>query len=120
MHRHALLRGGTRVLVALSGGADSVALLFLLRELERDGRVHVAGVAHLHHGLRGADADSDEAFCAALAARLGVPFVSERADIPALARAQKRSIEDAARAARYAFFERAAAALGADVIAVAH
>jgi tRNA(Ile)-lysidine synthase len=120
MRRHALLRNGARVLIALSGGADSVALLFLLRELEREGALRVAGAAHLHHGLRGAEADADERFCAALAARTGTPFVSERADVAARARAEKRSIEDAARAERYAFLERAAAGLGADVIAVAH
>src|SRR6185436_7809897 len=102
VHREALLRDGHRVLVGLSGGADSVALLFVLRELERHGALTVAGAAHLHHGLRGADADADEAFCAALAARVGVPFVSERADVAALARAEKRSIEDAARRARHA------------------
>jgi tRNA(Ile)-lysidine synthase len=120
VRRHALLRDGRRVLVALSGGADSVALLFLLRELEAEGALTVAGAAHLHHGLRGSEADEDEAFCAALAARVGVPYVSERADVAAVARERKRSIEDAARTARYAFLERAAGALGAAVIAVAH
>jgi len=118
--RHALLRDGRRVLVALSGGADSVALLLILRELERDGAVVVAGAAHLNHLLRGADADADEAFCAALAARLGVPFLAGRVDVAALARAAKRSLEDAARTARYAFLERAADTLDADAIAVAH
>jgi len=118
--RHALLRDGRRVLVALSGGADSVALLLILRELERDGAVVVAGAAHLNHLLRGADADTDEAFCAALAARLDVPFLAGRVDVAALARAGKRSLEDAARTARYAFLERAADTLGADAIAVAH
>src|SRR6185436_783192 len=118
--RHALLRDGRRVLVALSGGADSVALLLILRELERAGAVVVAGAAHLNHLLRGADADADEAFCAALAARLGVPFLAGRVDVAALARAAKRSLEDAARTARYAFLERAADTLGADAIAVAH
>jgi len=119
IRRHALLRDGARVLAALSGGADSVALLLLLRELHAAGVLAVAGAAHLHHGLRGAEADADEAFCAALAARVGVPFASERADVAALARAQKRSTEDAARVARYAFLNRAATSLSADAIAVA-
>jgi len=117
---HGLLRDGARVLVALSGGADSVALLFVLRELEAAGVLTVAGAAHLNHLLRGADADADEAFCAALAARLAVPFVSERVDVASLARAAKRSMEHAARMARHAFFERTATALGADVVATAH
>ena len=120
IQRHALLRDGNRVLAAVSGGADSVAMLRLLREVEARGVLHVAGVAHLHHGLRGADADADAAFCAGLAAEACVPYVSERADVMALAREEKRSIEDAARQARYAFLERAASQLGADVIAVAH
>jgi tRNA(Ile)-lysidine synthase len=118
--RYALLRDGRRVLVGLSGGADSVALLLLLRELERDGALTIAGAAHLNHRLRGAEADEDEAFCAALAARLEVPFRAERTDVAALARAQKRSIEDAARSARHEFFARAAGDLDAGVIAVAH
>jgi tRNA(Ile)-lysidine synthase len=120
VQRQRLLESGSRVLVALSGGADSVALLFVLRELEAAGVLTLAGAAHLHHGLRGEEADGDEAFCAALTSRLGVPFVAERADVAAFARAGKRSIEDAARAVRYAFLERAAGALGADAIAVAH
>jgi tRNA(Ile)-lysidine synthase len=120
IRRYALLRDGTRVLVGLSGGADSVALLLVLRELEQDGVLTVAGAAHLNHQLRGKEADEDEAFCAALAARLDVPFRAERVDVAALARARKRSVEDAARTARYEFFARAAGELAADVIAVAH
>ena len=120
LRRHALLHDGDRVLVALSGGADSVALLFVLRELEADGVLAIAGVAHLNHQLRGAASDADEAFAEALAVRLGLPFVSERIDVGAIARDGKRSIEDAARSARYAFLERAADRLDAAVIAVAH
>jgi tRNA(Ile)-lysidine synthase len=120
IERQALIAPGARVVVALSGGADSVALLLILRTLQDEGVLAVAGAAHLNHQLRAADADADEAFCAALAGRIGVPFVSEKVDVAALARAQKRSVEDAARTARYAFLARAADRLGADVIAVAH
>jgi len=120
MRRHALLRDGVRVVAALSGGADSVALLFLLRELDAAGALRLAGAAHLNHLLRGAAADEDEAFCLALTARLGVALAVERVDVNGLGRAQKRSVEDAARAARHAFFVRAAAQLGADSVATAH
>jgi tRNA(Ile)-lysidine synthase len=120
IQRQALTAAGSRVLVALSGGADSVALLLILHELHVRGELALAGAAHLNHLLRGRDADGDEAFSAALAARLDVPFVSERIDVRQLARDQKRSVEDAARRARYAFLERAADRLGADAIAVAH
>ena len=80
----------------------------------------MAGAAHLRPGLRGADADEDQAFCAGLAARLGLPFVTERADVARLARASKQWIEDAARAERLAFFSRAAQHLGATAVATAH
>jgi tRNA(Ile)-lysidine synthase len=120
IRRHGLLRDGSRVLVGLSGGADSVALLLVLRELERDGVLAIAGAAHVNHLLRGAESDGDETFCAALAAALDVPFRAVRIDVAALARAQKRSVEDAARSARYSFFERIMSELGAGVVAVAH
>jgi tRNA(Ile)-lysidine synthase len=120
IHRHGLVARGGRVAVALSGGPDSVALLHLLRELEPAGELAVVGTAHLNHGLRGADSDEDEQFCREMSAGLGLPLDVERADVRALARERKRSIEDAARLARYAFLERAAARLAADVVAVGH
>ena len=119
IRRRALLRRGDGVLVALSGGPDSVALLRLLRELEAGGELSVAGVAHLNHGLREA-ANDDEQFCRALASELGVPFRSDLIDVRALAARLGTSLEDAGRQARYALFERVATELGADAIATGH
>jgi tRNA(Ile)-lysidine synthase len=120
VRKHGLIARGGRVAIALSGGPDSVALVHILRELERAGELVVAGVAHLNHQLRGVAADQDEQFCRALAAGLTLPIAIERADVRVLAREQGRSIEDAARVARYAFLERAADDFGADAIAVGH
>jgi tRNA(Ile)-lysidine synthase len=60
IRRHDMLPAGRRVIIALSGGADSVALLHLARELDAAGDLVLAGAAHLNHQLRGADADEDE------------------------------------------------------------
>jgi len=120
IRKHALARVDARVLVALSGGADSVALTHLLIELQSTGDLAVAGLAHFNHRLRGADADADEAFCHAMAASLGLPIEVGRADVRQAAREAGRSIEDAARELRYAFLEAAADRLRADAIAVAH
>jgi tRNA(Ile)-lysidine synthase len=120
VRRHALVARGGRVAVALSGGPDSVALVYLLLELQAAGELSVAGLAHFNHQLRGAEADGDEAFCRAMAETLGLPFEAGRGDVRALARSERRSVEDAARAARYAFLEAAADRLAAEVIAVGH
>ncbi len=119
IRRHALVRRGDRVLVALSGGPDSVALLRLLRELEAAGELVVAGVAHLNHGLRDA-AHADEQFCRALAAEIGVPFRSDLVDVRGRAERLQTSLEDAGRRARYELFERVATELEAAVIATGH
>ena len=120
IRKHALARADTRLLVALSGGPDSVALTHLLLELQCDGDFVVAGLAHFNHQLRGAEADQDEAFCRAMAASLDLPIEVGRADVRATARATGRSIEHTARDVRYAFLEQAADRARADAIAVAH
>jgi tRNA(Ile)-lysidine synthase len=117
---HGLLPEGSRVAVALSGGADSVALLFALREIADTDGFLVAGAAHLNHRLRGGDADADERFCRDLAASLELPIEVEREDVRRRAAEAGASIEHAAHDARYAFFDRAAARLGATTVAVAH
>ena len=120
IRRHALVPRGGRVVVALSGGPDSVALLDVLRTLEQTGDLAVVAAAHFNHHLRGDASDQDEAFCRELARRLGVPLEVGHGDVRAAARDQKRSIEDAARRLRYAFLESAADRLAADAVAVGH
>ena len=93
--RDALIPPGARVLAACSGGGDSVALAALLCELERATDWSLAGLLHVNHGLRGASADEDEAFCRQLAGELAVPIVVERVDVSASARARRISIEAA-------------------------
>jgi tRNA(Ile)-lysidine synthase len=120
IRRHGLAAPADRVLVALSGGSDSVALTWLLRDLASDAGFEIAGLVHVNHGLRGDASDADEAFCRALAARMGLPIDVARVDVAALARARKRSTEATARDARYACFAAAAARLGATRIATGH
>ena len=115
-----MLPPGGRVLVALSGGGDSVALVYLLRSLEAETHLAVAGLAHFNHQLRGAAADDDERFCREIAAGLSLPIEVGRADVREIARRERRSIEDAARRVRYAFLHEAAERLNAAAIAVGH
>lgn len=109
---HDMLAPGEPVLVALSGGADSVALLLVMRELNYPVRAF-----HLNHWLRGAEADRDEKFCRSLCARLGVALTVERADVAAAAREQGRGVEETARRIRY---ERLQEAARGKKIATAH
>lgn len=103
------------VLVGLSGGRDSVALLHVL--LQQGCCVHAC---HVHHGIRGAAADADAEFCRTLCERLGVPFEQHRIDVPALAEAQRVSLETAARSARRELLAAAAARCGTSCVALAH
>src|SRR5262249_44539148 len=114
-----LLPGRSTVLLAVSGGADSMALLYAASELAP----HIAwrlAVGHVHHGLRGRDADRDLAFVAAHAKRLELPFLSRRCDAGNVARQLKLSPESAARHARYSALRQMAKEVGAERIATAH
>jgi tRNA(Ile)-lysidine synthase len=109
----------TRVLIAVSGGSDSVALAHIAHELADAGELRVAGVAHFNHQLR-ETASRDEQFCGALAEQLGWPLIVDREDVAGRAKREGRSLEDAAHVARHAFFERARAGCHADVVALGH
>ncbi|HZV59913.1 MAG TPA: tRNA lysidine(34) synthetase TilS [Candidatus Eremiobacteraceae bacterium] len=112
-------KAGDRVCVAVSGGADSVALFLLLSELR--GNLGIAlSVAHFNHKLRGKTSDADEAFVRKLAERLELPFHSDSADVGAQAKREKTNLEDTGRRARYSFFARLVSEGHATRIAVAH
>lgn len=115
---HSLLTPGDTVVAAVSGGADSVALLDILLSLSGL-RLNII-VAHLNHSLRGDESDEDERFVAELAASRGLPFECERADVRSLSLRDKLSLEDAGRRARYDFFDRTAVRYGARSVALAH
>lgn len=119
IRRHRMIAAGDRVGVAVSGGADSVALLRLLEELRGELGIALC-VLHLNHGLRGAESDGDEAFVAELSREAGLPFLHEREDVAALAKRRHWNLEDAGRRARSSFFERMAAERHCARIAVAH
>lgn len=119
MRRRSLVRAGDRVLIGLSGGADSTALLAVLVELREEFAIDLRA-AHLNHGLRGRAADDDARFVEDLCRRFGVPFVMTQVDVAALAARRGWSLEVAGRFARYRFFDEVAAAEGCRRIAVGH
>ncbi len=105
IRKHELLTPGDRVGVAVSGGADSIALLRLLLELREQMGV-VLSVIHLNHNLRGREADQDQEFVSALADKHKLTFHSAPADVAKHAAEHHLSLEAAARELRYAYFER--------------
>jgi len=119
IRKHALLKPGDRVGVAVSGGADSVSLLLALAEL-RDELGILLSVVHFNHKIRGAAADADQDFVAELAKQHGLQFHSAAGDTPLRAEQNKESLETAARELRYGYFRELLANDVADKIATAH
>jgi tRNA(Ile)-lysidine synthase len=115
---HHLLGRGDRIVVAVSGGPDSVALLDVLAQMREEWRLTLC-VAHLNHQLR-VEADEEAEFVRALAAEYDSPVIIESTDVRALAASEKRSLEHAARNARRAFLVRAARSAKANRIALGH
>jgi tRNA(Ile)-lysidine synthase len=114
-----LLKGGQKIVVAVSGGPDSVCLLHILHALKKELGVELF-VAHLNHQLRGAESDADAAYVSGLARRLKIPAVIESSDVRSYQKKHKLTLEEAAREVRYRFLASIAQKTGAQVIAAGH
>jgi tRNA(Ile)-lysidine synthase len=117
--REGLIDEGDRVLVGCSGGLDSVALLFVLREISHDLPFEL-GIAHVNHSLRGEESDRDEDFVKGLADRFSILCYSCKANVKDEARESGKSLQHAGRDIRYRFFNEIANQLDFNKIAIAH
>ena len=117
--RYGLFKKGDSILLAVSGGPDSVVMLdFFAKHARRRGiRLYVA---HLNHCLRGKAADADENFVKELGLSYGLETVTAKIDVPGLAKKTKRSAEHAAREARYGFLLKTALKKKCSLVATAH
>jgi len=119
LETHRLINQGDKILVALSGGPDSVALLHILHSLDTKLGFRLAAV-YINHQLRPRAAKQEAAFCEKLCARLSIPFIYEEVDIPAMARDTRTGVEETARQYRYEILDRVAARSEFNKIAVGH
>lgn len=117
--RHLLLRDGDRVVIACSGGADSLALTDILLKLSNKYRL-VLAVAHLDHMMRGEASKADARFVENFCAKCRLPFYHKVADVPVYAKENRLSLEEAARIVRYDFLRETAKILGGAKIATGH
>ena len=117
--KYNMLSENDLVLVCVSGGADSVALLYLLYLLKDEFRLRLH-IAHLNHMIRAREADRDAEFVRSLAQRLKLPIISRRVNVPSFVKKNRLSTEEGARILRYRFFSEAAAKIKADKVAIAH
>ncbi len=119
IEREGLIKADELVVAGVSGGADSICLLSVLLELAGRLGIRTAAV-HVHHRIRGAEADRDEAFVRKFCAGRGVPLLVYHRNVPELAKERGISLEEAGREVRYACFEEALRELSGDRLAVAH
>jgi len=117
--KYEIFNPGDKVVVGVSGGPDSLCLLHLLNRLREELGITLH-VAHLHHGLRGEEADEDARFVERLATSWGLPSTVEKRDVPAYAEREKLAIEEAARRVRYTFLAEVAKRVSACSVTVGH
>lgn len=119
MEQHHMAAEGERILAAVSGGADSICLLMILSELQKE-RKYQLFVVHVEHGIRGEDSQKDAEFVENFCKRHKIPCKVYHCKAELYAREHKMTVEEGARELRYGYFREAAAEFGADKIAVAH
>lgn len=119
MERYRMIEEHDRVIVGVSGGADSVCLLFVLKKYQEKVDFSIQAV-HVEHGIRGEAGREDARFAEKLCAAWGIPFRFYAFNVPVLAKVQKLSVEEAARKVRHQAFEDALSKFSGNKIAVAH
>jgi tRNA(Ile)-lysidine synthase len=118
INSHSLIKSGEKILLALSGGPDSVFLLHFLKKYQKKFKVELCAF-HLNHSLR-KSADKEQKFCSELCKNLSIPFYSEKIDVKSFAEKNKISVEEAGRNLRYKFFNEFAQKNNFNLIATAH
>lgn len=119
IHEQSLVVSGNHLILAVSGGIDSMVLLDVMAKLQRPFRLKLA-IAHVNYQLRGSESDKDEAFVKKTALRYRIPLYTKRIDAGLKAKQRKRSIQETARDIRYSFFDTLKEKLNADAIVTAH
>ena len=119
MEQYHMIKRGDRIVLGVSGGADSISLFFVMVGLCKKYNIDIV-VVHVNHGIRGEDAKRDEEYVQRLCERHGVPFECVRVNIRELAKQEKMSEEEAGRKVRYEAFANVAKKYGCNKIAVAH
>ena len=119
IHEHKLIDRLDKIVIGVSGGHDSMTLLYVLESLKEELEFEIC-VAHINHGIRGAEADADEDYVKSISKSLGLEFYSFKANMDQYAKQHKLTSEEAGREIRYDFFRQILKDAGANKIAVAH